>query len=197
MIVSPTIIAAESRYAERIFGVLTVAFAADPAARWLFPEAEQFLRHFPAFARALGGAALTHGTAFTTRDYAAVTLWLAPDVGPDEEALDNLIEENVAPEKKADMAAVIEQMVRYHPTEPHWYLPFIGVEPGRQNNGLGAALLQAQLATCDAAGLPAYLESSNPKNQALYERHGFEAIAQIKVGECPPIVPMFRRPRRE
>ena len=94
------------------------------------------------------------------------------------------------------MGAIIEQMIRYHPTEPHWYLPFIGVEPARQSAGLGSALLRAQLAACDAAQLPAYLESTNPRNQPLYESHGFEAVVEIKVEDCPPIVPMLRRPRR-
>ena len=191
----PAIIAADARYAERVFGVLTLAFAADPPNRWLFPESEQYLRYFPMFARALGGAALSHGTAFVDRDYSATALWLAPEVGPDEEALGRLIEEAVTPDKRADMAGVVELMVRHHPQEPHWYLPFIGVEPARHGQGLGAALLRAQLATCDAAGLPAYLKSTNPRNRSLYERHGFEAVAEIRVGDCPAVVPMLRRPR--
>ena len=47
---TPTIIVAEPHSAERVYGVLTLAFADDPANRWLFSEAEQYLRHFPAFA---------------------------------------------------------------------------------------------------------------------------------------------------
>lgn len=96
--------------------------------------------------------------------------------------------------KEAIIGAVIEEMGRFHPEEPHWYLPFIGVEPAQQGNGLGAKLLQASLKTCDGAQQPAYLESTNPRNRPLYERHGFEAIGEIRVGDCPPIVPMLRRP---
>ena len=92
------------------------------------------------------------------------------------------------------MAAIVEQMGGCHPDEPHWYLPFIGVTPARQGRGYGAALLRAQLSICDKAQLPAYLESTSPKSQPLYERHGFRAIAEIKVGSRPPIVPMLRRP---
>ena len=195
MTTNPAIIAAPAEQSARVLGVLTLAFASDPATRWLFPEPENFLRHFPTFARALGGAALPNGTAFVAADYSATALWLAPGVEPDEQALGTLIEECVAPEKQADMAGVLDQMVRYHPQEPHWYLPFIGVEPIRQSNGLGGALLAAQLAKCDAARLPAYLESTNPRNRPLYQRHGFEALAEIKVGTCPPIVPMLRKPR--
>lgn len=189
------VLTAEPRHTDRVLGVLTLAFAADPPTRWLFPEPEQYLRHFPTFARALGGAALPRRTALASEDRSAVALWLAPDAAPDEEALARLIEEGVTPERRVDMAAVVEEMIRYHPQEPHWYLPLIGVEPARQGRGLGAALIGAALARSDAAGLPAYLESTNPRNRLLYERHGFEAIGEIRIGSCPPIVPMRRRAR--
>jgi ribosomal protein S18 acetylase RimI-like enzyme len=190
------VLAAEPGHVDRVLGVLTLAFAADPPTRWLFPGSDEYLRHFPTFARALGGAALPRRTALATQDHAGVALWLAPDAAPDEGALARLIEEQVAPQRRANMAAVVEEMVRYHPQEPHWYLPMIGVEPARQGRGLGAALLRAALQRVDAEGLPAYLESTNPKNVPLYVRHGFEVIGEIKVGTCPPIVPMLRPPRR-
>jgi ribosomal protein S18 acetylase RimI-like enzyme len=106
-----------------------------------------------------------------------------------------LIEESISIEKKAVISTVIEEMVRYHPHEPHWYLPFIGVDPARQDQGLGAALLTSGLAKCDAAHLPAYLESTNPRNRTLYERHGFQAVGEISAGDCPPVVPMLRPPK--
>jgi len=192
---APAVIVADARDADRVLAVLTLAFADDPANRWLFPEAAEYLRHFPAFVRALGGAAIPSGTALVTGDYSGAALWLAPDAGPDEEALTRLIDDAVAPDKRADIAAVVEQMGRHHPHEPHWYLPFIGVEPMHRNRGLGWALLRQRLAECDADRLPAYLESTNTRNRPLYERHGFEAITKIKMGTCPPIVPMLRRPR--
>jgi GNAT superfamily N-acetyltransferase len=186
---------AEPHHAERVYGTLTLAFAADPASRWLFTEADSFLRNFPKFARALAGPALQSGTGLAMENYAAVALWLAPGEGPDEQTLGELIETAVAREKQDDMAAVVEEMGRYHPQEPHWYLPLIGVEPSRQGQGLGSTLLRTSLSRCDADGLPAYLESSNPRNQPLYEQHGFQAIGEIKIRNCPPIVPMLRRPR--
>jgi GNAT superfamily N-acetyltransferase len=189
------VLEAEPHQAERVYGALTIAFAADPASRWLFPEADSFLRNFPKFARALAGPSLQSGMGLELENYAAIALWLAPGDGPDEQTLGELIETTVAREKQNDMAAVVEEMGRYHPEEPHWYLPLIGVEPSQQGHGLGSALLRTSLSRCDADGLPAYLESSNPINQPLYERHGFQAIGEIKIRNCPPIVPMLRRPR--
>jgi RimJ/RimL family protein N-acetyltransferase len=48
---------------------------------------------------------------------------------------------------------------------------------------------------CDRDKVPAYLESSNPRNMSLYRRHGFEPIGSIRAGSSPEIVPMVRRPR--
>lgn len=177
-----------------VFATLTLAFTNDPPNRWVYPEPADYLKFFPRFAQALGGAALANGTAFANGDLTGVALWLAPDAAPDEKAMGRLIEESVAADKQADLAAVIEQMVALHPEEPHWYLPFIGVDPARHGQGIGTALLRPVLERCDAERLPAYLESTNPRNRTLYERLGFAAIGEIKAGCCPPIVPMLRQP---
>ena len=89
--------------------------------------------------------------------------------------------------------AVFEQMGQYHPDEPHWYLPLIGVDPAQQGKGYGSALLKYALRRCDEDGSPADSESSNPKNIPLYRRHGFEVLGTIQVGSSPPITPMLRR----
>jgi ribosomal protein S18 acetylase RimI-like enzyme len=86
-------------------------------------------------------------------------------------------------------------MASYHPPEPHWYLPLLGVDPTRQGQGVGSALLQHATARCDQAGQLAYLESSNPANVPLYERHGFEIVGQIQAGTSPTFHPMVRKPR--
>jgi ribosomal protein S18 acetylase RimI-like enzyme len=96
----------------------------------------------------------------------------------------------------ADGWRVSERMARHHPSEPHWYLPLIGVVPAHRGKGVGDALMRHALAACDRDGLPAYLESTNPRNITLYERHGFERIASIQSGSSPIIVPMLRKPRR-
>lgn len=81
-----------------------------------------------------------------------------------------------------------------HPKEPpHWYLGFLGTVPERQGQGLGARLLSDRLAEVDRAGLPAYLESSNPRNIPLYRRHGFEVVEELPLPwGCPPVYRMWR-----
>ncbi len=54
---------------DRAIALLTLAFAIDPANRWAWPDAHQYLTIFPSFARALSGAAFEHCTADATGDY--------------------------------------------------------------------------------------------------------------------------------
>lgn len=71
-------------------------------------------------------------------------------------------------------------LARHRPIEPHWYLAQIGVSAVARGTGLGSALLRSRLEKIDGEGLPAYLEASNERNRALYQRHGFERIATIE-----------------
>jgi ribosomal protein S18 acetylase RimI-like enzyme len=178
-----------------IIAVIVLAFSADPAVRWTWPDPQQYLRHFPNFVKALGGKAFAHGSAYYVDGYAGAAMWLPPEVSPDENVLVELLQlTGYAPVQK-DVFAVFEQMARYHPQEPHWFLPFIGVDPFQQGKGCGGALMQHALVPCDRDRKLAYLESSNPKNIPLYERYGFELLGTIQVRTSPPIFPMLRKPR--
>jgi GNAT superfamily N-acetyltransferase len=180
---------------QRALDTLTLAFAADPPSRWLFAQDNNYYRHFPTFARAFGGAAITHGTALATPYLSGVALWLAPGETPNEDALAALIEDAVAPHRKSGVSAVFAEMGRLHPREAHWYLPLIGVDPASQGQGRGAQLLRPVLTQCDADGVPAYLEATSARSVPLYARHGFVPVGEITVGDCPKIVPMLRLPR--
>ena len=176
-------------------GVVTLAFSADPVARWVYPSAEQYLRHFPEFIRAFAGKSFEKGTAFLAPDSAGAALWLPPETEPEEGRLLDLFWSSTSEKVQKDLFPVFEQMGAFHPKQPHWYLPMIGVEPTRQGSGVGSALMQHALANCDAYRLPAYLESSNPRNIPLYERFGFKVIGTIQVGAAPPLYPMYRTAR--
>jgi ribosomal protein S18 acetylase RimI-like enzyme len=174
---------------------IVLAFAADPMARWTWPRADVYLAAMPRMVRAFGGKAFSNGSAYHTDDYAGMALWLTPGMHPDEKALDAVLESTVAPARTAETTPIFEQMAKYRPTEPHWYLPLIGVDPAHQGKGHGDILMTYALAQCDRDHAPAYLESSNPRNIPFYRRHGFESLGSIQVGSSPTLVPMLRRPR--
>jgi ribosomal protein S18 acetylase RimI-like enzyme len=181
--------------AERAVGVIVLAFSNDPVARWVNPDPLQYLTHFPAGVRAFGGRAFDHGTGHHLSGFAGAALWLPPGVLPDEDALGAAVQASVSETMRDEVFAVFERMGSYHPAEPYWYLPLIGVDPAHQRKGYGSVLLQHALAQCDRDRTPAYLESSNPANIPLYQRHGFEIMGTIQVGSSPPIFPMFRPAR--
>lgn len=106
-----------------------------------------------------------------------------------------IVEDTVPDSIRGELYGVMEKMAEYHPREPHWYLPLIGVDPAHQRKGYGSALLGYALEQCDRDRQLAYLESSNPRNIPLYERHGFRAIGEIQVGTSPRMVPMVRTPQ--
>ena len=178
-----------------VFAVLTLAFSSDPATRWTWPDPKAYLEAFPHFAKAFGGAAFAAGSAHRIGS-AGAALWLPPGVGPDEAAIGALMQRTADAQTAVDGPQIMQQMARYHPKEPHWYLPLIGIDPAHQGKGLGGALMKHATDICDRDGVLAYLESSNLRNVPLYERHGFEILGTIQAGGSPMITPMLRKPRR-
>jgi GNAT superfamily N-acetyltransferase len=185
----------EAGQEQRALDVLVTAFIADPVIRWLYPDASGYLTHFPAFLRAFGGKAFSSRTVWRLGEFEAVALWYGPQVEPDGDAVVAEIMRSVATDRHADVFAVLDQMEAAHPTFPHWYLPWFGVEGGQQGRGLGGELMRNCLAFVDGDHLPAYLESPNARNLPFYERHGFEVTGVSQAGACPPVYSMLRAPR--
>lgn len=190
---SPTVTVMTPADEDQAIATVLLAFAADPMARWTWPNAHQYLAAMPRMIRAFASKAFTVGSAFRTDGFAGAALWLPPGVGSDEEALEAVIESTVASSLGQETGAIFEQMATFHPTEHHWYLPLIGVDPAHQGQGQGDALMAHALARCDSDHAPAYLESSNPRNIPFYRRHGFEPLGAIRAGSSPTLVPMLRQ----
>ena len=174
---------------------LTLAFAADPVERWLYPESERYLAYFPKFLAAFGGGAFDEQTVWKLGEFSAVALWLPPGTEPDGDAITSVLADSVAPGLHDDMFAVLRQMDQAHPTYPHWYLPWFGVDAAMQGRGLGSKLMKPCLGIVDASSLPAYLETPNPRTIAFYERLGFEVTGEAQAGTCPPVMSMLRAAR--
>jgi hypothetical protein len=168
---------------------LKLAFVADPATRWVWPDSQKYLLHLSSFAKAFGGKAFSNRSAHYIGNYSGAALWLPPHVEPDVESLIRLLQQTTSEESQAIVTQVFDKMGSYHPSEPHWYLPLLGFDPHHHGKGLGSALLQHAITKYDNENALAYLESSNPRNIPLYLRHGFELLGTIQVDQSPPIVP--------
>ena len=180
---------------EEAIATVVLAFSSNPVARWFYPDPHQYLLHLPSFVRAFAGKAFEHNSAYCVDSYLGAALWLPPGVHPDENVLAALLQRTIPEENQQEIFAFTERMNSSHPSEPHWYLPMIGVDPAKQDNGYGSVLMKHALARCDGEGKLAYLESSSPRSIPLYRRHGFELLGTIQVGSSPPLFPMMRKPQ--
>jgi GNAT superfamily N-acetyltransferase len=77
--------------------------------------------------------------------------------------------------------AVFEAVSARRPAQPHAYLGALGVEPERQGEGLGSALLGHWLAAVDRAGHAAWLETDTERNRMFYARAGFEEVGDLSI----------------
>ena len=179
----------------RAIDSIVLGFAADPILRWLYPEPQSYLTHSRTLMQLYGGGAFEHSTAYHIQNYAGAALWLPPDVHPDEEGINELVQGSFSGAQLDEILSMFEQMDGFHPDESCWHLAFISVDPTQQNKGLGSALLEHTLKVVDQGKKLAYLESTNEANLTLYQRHGFELVGNIQAGNSLSLFPMIREPR--
>jgi ribosomal protein S18 acetylase RimI-like enzyme len=177
-----------------VLSTIVLAFAADPFMRWMLPSADIYMKYYREMIEIFNGPTINNGTCLISADLEGAAMWLAPDVEPDEDAVMTLLEGALTPEKKGVFEEIFEKMGDFHPDDDDcWHLPTIGVDPGHQNKGVGSALMKHMTQKLDENGHLGYLESSNPKNISLYQRHGFEIMGEIQVADAPVIRPMIRQ----
>jgi GNAT superfamily N-acetyltransferase len=175
--------------------VITLAFSATRSRAGPIPTPTSTTLYFPPFIRAFAGGAFEVGTAFLAGGFAGAALWLPPGVHPDEDAMNAIMQASI-PEDRADLLGeFVAQQARDPPGLPSLVPTADRFDPVQQGRGVGSRLLQRSLAECDREGYPAYLESTSESSRKLYERHGFETVAEIRVEGSPPMWPMLRQPR--
>jgi GNAT superfamily N-acetyltransferase len=182
-----------------VVGVLSEAFFADRIFRWIVPDDEQRRRCGHLFYEVLVEAFWRDGEIWVAGAGKGAALWLPPGgslVPPaDAETLAaRLLATTGGAESTARMAELFAALDAHHPTEPCWYLNFMGIDPAAQGQGLGSALLASALGQADQEGMPAYLEASSPQNRKLYERHGYETMGELIVSDSPALYQMWRLP---
>lgn len=180
---------------DRFAAAMTMAFSTDPAARWAWPDPLQYMKTFMPLVTLFGGRSFDHGSAYVIGDFCGVAQWLPPGIQPDDEAIGALFRQTMSEPKLGEVLFLFEQMAGFHPHEPHWYIPLIGVDPMFQGRGCGTRLMRQGLAACDRDHHLAYLEATSPASRALYERLGFRVLGEIRSGDSPPMFPMLREPR--
>lgn len=184
---------------EKLARLFTAAFLDDPVFGWIArqgPKRAIGMERF--FYWLLQMRAIPFGEVWMAEDASAAAAWLPPGTPASPGGF--LEQLKLLPmflrlcgfPRLMRGSAMADAMEKHHPHEPHFYLAFIAVAPRLQGLGLGGAMLEANLKRIDAAGSPAYLENSNPKNTRLYERAGFKTRKSIAPAGAPPLLAMWR-----
>jgi len=182
----------------RVLGAaLADALADDPVFRWLIPASPRRDERLLSYFTAMSSSYLAAGKpAYLADEDAGAALWSDPatkwqlqfDLGQLRAVLGSF-----GPSRVVRAVRTQSQLAKLHPSEPHWYLGYLGVRESRQGQGVGGALLGEVLTRADEANAPAYLESSNKRNLPLYQRHGFEIVEEVRLlGRGPSVWRMWR-----
>jgi GNAT superfamily N-acetyltransferase len=172
---------ATTRDIDTVTRCITLAFASDPVWEPALRRADGRTDHHEPYWRMFVEAAVDQDSAFTTEGGEAVAVWVPP--GGDElspsgvEALDAFLGQHLEPDDVDSMHVLYQRFEASRaPLGGHYYLSLLATHPDHRGRGIGQALLAANLAAWDDAGVPAYLESTNPANDHRYARAGFRPI---------------------
>jgi ribosomal protein S18 acetylase RimI-like enzyme len=182
-----------------VAGVLAEAFDDDPVMTWLLPHAARrrtpkLHRFFSIEAR---GFFRHEKPVYIAANGSGAALWAPPGawrLSRAENAAEALPRAAIFTTRLPHASRLATELDELHPAQSHWYLYLLGTRAASQGRGVGSALLRAALTVVDAAGEPAYLESSNHRNVSLYERHGFRVIHEVTISGGGPTMWLMWRP---
>ena len=181
---------------KKVLSTACLAFGADPFMRWIMSEGQTYLDKYRDLIDIYCcEKSLEHSATYMVERCSGTAIWLPPGIFGDEQKISDWVSENVSPQRLETFLHVLDEMQKYYPkTNRCWYLAVLAVDPAFQRLGLGSLLMKHVNQLLDETGSQGYLESSNPENISLYQRHGYEVIGEIKIGDCPIVTPMLREP---
>ena len=180
---------------DAVVGVLTSAFLHDPLWGPAFPDPDRRADQAAGMWRFFVTASMRHPWTFVTPGAEAAAVWIppgVPELTPAEEAgLERLLVDTTGHDTAAGILTVLAQFDEARPATPHHYLSLLGTHDAHRGRGLGMGLLTENLTRFTG---PAYLESSNPSNDARYARLGFTPHGHITTATGHTMTTMWREP---
>jgi len=185
--------------ADPLAATLARAFFDDPLMGFILKDEATRDSKMPRLFKLMFKLGLPHGACDVTPGYEAAALWRPPGAWeiPWWQYITNGSEflGVFGFSGARHVTAVMDFIEKRHPHEPHWYLQAIGTDTAKQGKGFGGVAIRRHLAIADAAGMPAYLESSKETNIPIYQSFGFEVTGEIKLPGGPTLWPMWRKAR--
>lgn len=188
--------------ASAIAATLSAAFDADPLWSWAFPDDYKRPAQYETFFGLFVESATPNGWVWTLDQAAAVAVWTPPGKSELSDEAEAKLEPFLTAELGAHAKPVLQVFESFESAYPEgqdfYYLSLLGTHPDHRGRGLGMALLAANLVHIDNEAMPAYLESSNPANNARYERLGFKPRTKFSTPEGRhTVTTMWREPSRD
>ncbi len=197
------VVRADGSQAAYIGQALSRAFDGEPNFTYIIPDDTRRARaltwFFGIFVMRLG---LRYGEVYTTDDAAGAAIWMKPDT---DVTFGGAVRAGLLAmpfhlgwsgfRRSIKLSGSIEKMRKQTAPKRHWYLMALGVEPARQRQGLGGALLASVLSRADSSDTACYLETFSERNVSYYRRHGFElsSVGQVSA-HGPSFWGMVRTP---
>ena len=181
---------------------LAGAFEGDPMTSYLFPSSTNNQNRLRYLFRVELRYTFRHGLVETIGEGRALALWLPPRRM--KGAFNAMIQSGaaLAPFRMGLKAAwrvvlLLRSLHELHSrleSGDHWYLLGLGVHPQHQGRGWGSDLLRQGIARAQSMNLPCYLETTNQRNVAYYERNGFRLVGERPIAGGGPTIWGMRRP---
>jgi GNAT superfamily N-acetyltransferase len=187
-----------ARDLERVTETITLAFATDPVWSVALAGPDGRTDHLLPYWRLFVDEAFSQDGVRVLLDGAAVSVWVPPGGAEISAAglaaLEALVGAHLGADGANELYELFDRFESNHPrVEPHAYLSLLATHPDHRGRGIGQTLLADDLAGWDAAGMPSYLESTNPANDHRYERAGFRRVGGFRaVRDDAPISTMWR-----
>ena len=164
---------------------IALAFRCDPVWSLALRGVDGTEDHLLPYWRLYVDGARRFDTVFASAEAGTVSVWIPPGGTELTEgqgvAVRELVGRALSPAQTTALFELWDRFDEYHPHhEPHAYLSLLASRPSFAGHGYGQAHLAADLVRWDAAGIPTYLESSNPRNDHLYQRQGYARVGQFE-----------------
>lgn len=175
------------------------AFRGDPVWRVALAVEDRSDAELRAFWRFYVEGARRHDTAFAGDGARTVAIWIPPgEDGLSEEQeheAGQAVERMLTPDLATAMFELVELFDHHRPHDrPHAYLSLLATHPDHAGHGYGMAHLAADLERWDQAGVPTYLESTNPGNDSRYAGQGYVPIGRFEAVLDRAVVTTMWRP---
>jgi ribosomal protein S18 acetylase RimI-like enzyme len=186
---------------DRAVQILVNAFLVDPLTEYLFPENEKRDEQLRLFIGTNLQYALVTGEIYTSLN--GVAAWLFPGdkmrprlngVDDPRSQLSRLLESGAS----ARLTDFTKSLAAQHKdlTGRYYYLLFLGVNPGKQGQGIGSALIGPMLKVADESSMRCLLDTMNERDLEFYHKHDFEVCCESRLcGNGPYTWTMMRLPR--